>query len=373
MKKEKIEVIGDEPESSKKKKKNVKSKNKVLIIGSIVLICAIIAGIVLLLTNKKEEPKIEDPIEEKEPESTIDSKNVKIIDVNSKTRPYAIMINCKTEALPQAGLQDAYIVYELMVEGGITRMLALYKDVESNKIGSARSARSHFLAYAFENDAVYVHAGGQKETLERISKEKIADIDVDGKYGKRDKELAKKRAWEHVLFTDSSHLSKAMSDKKLRNTTEQKNLLHYDAEEIDLTKFTDKKEATDISIKYSDYRTSIYKYDTENKYYLRFMNNKKNTDLVTGEQYHVKNVIVYGLTYETYYLRGCGYQRVKNIGSGEGYYITDGYAIPITWEKTSEASQTIYKVKETGEDLVVNDGNTYIQIYPNNGGKLTIN
>ena len=55
---------------------------------------------------------------------------------------------------------------------------------------------------------------------------------------------------------------------------------------------------------------------------------------------------------------------MKNIGSGEGYYISEGYAIPITWEKSSRSSKTIYKVKATGEELIVNDGNTFIQIQP---------
>ena len=49
------------------------------------------------------------------------------------------------------------------------------------------------------------------------------------------------------------------------------------------------------------------------------------------------------------------------------YYITEGKSIPITWEKSSKNSQTKYIVKETGKELVVNDGNTYIQIYPTSG------
>ncbi len=375
-----IEVIEDDDKKTKKKKKEVKKNNNtIFIIGGIVLLIGLIVGAILLFGGNKEKtiPKEEEKKEEKkeeeptEPESTIDSKNVKVIDVNSKTRPFAIMINCKSEALPQAGLQDAYIVYELMVEGGITRMMALFKDVDMTKVGSVRSARAQYLGYAFENDAIYVHAGGSAEADERMANEKIAHINVDGPYGVRDKTL--KRAWEHTLFTDSSHLSKAMNNTKLRSTTNQKNLLHYDSEEIDLSQFTDKKEAKDVSIKYSNYRTSIYKYDETNKYYLRYMNSKKNTDLVTGEHYHVKNIIVYGVKHDTYKDHGYyGYQKPHNIGTGEGYYITDGYPIPLTWEKQNEASQTIYKYKETGEDLIVNDGNTYIQIYPSNGGKLTI-
>ena len=98
------------------------------------------------------------------------------------------------------------------------------------------------------------------------------------------------------------------------------------------------------------------------------MNGTANTDLVTGEQYKVKNIIIYAVNYSNYCYNGyCAYQKIDNIGSGEGYYITEGYAIPIIWEKSNEKTQTKYKLKETGEDLVVNDGNTYIQIYPTDG------
>ena len=60
-----------------------------------------------------------------------------------------------------------------------------------------------------------------------------------------------------------------------------------------------------------------------------------------------------------------GRQELENIGKGEGYYITDGYAVPITWEKTSRSAQTVYRYKN-GKEIKVNDGNTYIQIQPIN-------
>ena len=320
------------------------------------------------ITEKENEQKEEQEEPKKEEVSPI-----KIIDVNSKTRPYAVMINCHSAALPQSGLQDAYIVYEIMVEYGITRMFALFKDVPMNKVGSIRSVRNQYLGYAFENDAVIIHAGGSAEADNRIKNENITHIDVDGKYGVRDKELRKKRAYEHTLFTNSTLLSQAMKDKNIRSTTTTKNLLTYSANELDLTKYQTTA-ANKISIKYSNYRTSNYQYDVNNKTYLRSMNSTKNIDLVTGKQYEVKNIIVYGVKYTTYTDHGySGYQRLSNIGTGEGYYITNGVALPITWSKADEKSQTVYKIKETGEDLVVNDGNTYIQIYPSNGGKLTIN
>ncbi len=337
----------------------------------IVLISLVVLLGIILIYLKFFRNHPDKDIDVKKPDNSVVEKQVQIIDVNSKTRPYAVMINCLNEALPQSGLDKAYIVYELMVEYGITRMLALFKDVDFDKVGSIRSVRSQYLPYLFENDAILVHAGGQKEAINRISNEGIAHIDADGTYGVRDTELRKTRAYEHTLFTNSNLLSKAIKDMKIKNTTDTKNLLTYSAEELDLSNY-ETKEANNISVKYSNYRTSNYTYDSESKTYLRSMNGTKNVDLVSGKQYQVKNIIVYGAKYTTYTVRGTGYQKIEDITSGEGYYITNGIALPITWEKKDEKSQTVYKIKEDGKELVVNDGNTYIQIYPSNGGNLSI-
>ena len=339
---------------------------KVLIM--LLLVCIFVSGCSTNNLKNNDKGGKNNKVEENQKE---EQKKVQIIDLDSDTRPYAVMINCHNGALPQAGLDKAYIVYELMVEGGITRMMALFKDVDVDKIGSIRSARVQYLPYVFENDAIYIHAGGSPEARKRISNEKIADIDVDGKYGVRDKTL--KRDYEHTLFTTTSLLTKGTNDKNLRNTTEVDNLLNYSAEELNLSKY-ETISANDVSIKYSSYRTSNYEYDSNTKTYLRSMNDKKNTDLVTGLQYQVKNIIVYGVKYTTYTWGNSStrYQKIDTSGNGEGYYITNGVALPITWSKSSESSQTVYKIKETGEKLTVNDGNTYIQIYPTSG-KLTIN
>ena len=129
--------------------------------------------------------------------------------------------------------------------------------------------------------------------------------------------------------------------------------------------------ATTVSIKYSSGTTSSYEYDSENAVYKRFVNNKEHTDYVTKEQYTFKNIITYQV--DNYTLNDGedkGRQELENIGSGTGYYISGGYAVPITWEKKSRSAQTKYYY-ENGEELIVNDGNTFIQIQPE-GQKLEI-
>ena len=344
----------------------------VFILG-IILVVAMLVFPKVFFGDDNKTPTDNTPVEPQKPlEPEKPKSELKIIDTTSKSRPVGIMINCHSEALPQSGLQDAYAVYELMVEAGITRMFALFKDKDFTKVGSVRSVRAQYIAYALENDAIIVHAGGSAEATGRLANEKIANLSVDGKYGQRDKELAKKRAWEHTLFTKMSSIKQAISDYKLRDTTDVVSVLNYSPEEVDLSKYTSAKTANNISVKYSNYRTSNYTYDANKKVYLRSMNGTKNVDLVTGKQYEVKNVIAYGVKYTTYSDHGYyGYVKPANIGTGEGYYFTDGKAVPIKWTKVDEKSKTKYYIKENGEELKVNDGNTYFQIYPTNGGNLT--
>ena len=83
-----------------------------------------------------------------------------------------------------------------------------------------------------------------------------------------------------------------------------------------------------------------------------------------------KNIITYQVKNYTIYGDDKGRQTLDNIGSGEGWYISNGYAVPITWKKSSRASKTKYNYL-SGEEVKVNDGNTYIQIQPS-GRDLTI-
>ena len=353
-------------------------KKNIILITTLVLAVISAVSIILIVNsgktkkeNEKETKNDEQIVEHEKEQEKDEEKQVQIIDVNNTDRPYAVMINTHNAAIPQAGLQNAYIVYEIMVEGGITRMMALFKGKDVEKIGSVRSARTQYLGYVYEHDAIYIHAGGAPDALNRIYSEGISDVDVDGQYGVRDPNL--NRAWEHTLFTSTSLIKSAIDTRGIRTISNVSNLLTYQADSFDLNTYSNKQNANNISIKYSDYRTSNYTYNSETKTYLRSFNNTNDVDLVTGSQREVKNIIVYAVNYSNYCNSGrCDFQKIDNVGTGEGYYITEGYAIPITWEKKDEKSQTKYKVKETGKDLVVNDGNTYIQIYPT-AGNLTIN
>ena len=140
-------------------------------------------------------------------------------------------------------------------------------------------------------------------------------------------------------------------------------LLNYSIDNIDLSLKENAEVANVVEIPYSASQETSYEYDAENKVYKRFVNGEAHKDYETGLQYTAKNIITYKL--RNYTLDDKGRQDIDTTGSGEGYYITNGYAVPITWEKSSRSSKTVYKY-EDGSEIEVNDGNTYIQIEPEN-------
>ena len=288
-------------------------------------------------------------------------KKLKIVDENSKSRPYAVMINNNHQAWPHAGLQDAYITYEIIAEGGISRMMALFKDKDTAKIGSVRSARPYYLDYALENDAIYVHFGWSDQAKADISSLGVDNINglINESVFWRDRSLNKPS--EHTAFTSMEKVKAFAKEQGYDRDTNKDLLLNYSVDEISLKDKEDAKKADKVYIKYSYYTDVTYEYDNENKVYLRSMSGTAHKDAITGEQYTVKNIIVTPIknySYDSY-----GRQKLENIGSGDGYYITNGYAIPITWEKSSRSAQTVYKDKN-GKEIRVNDGNTFIQIQP---------
>lgn len=337
-----------------------KTKTIITIIALLIIVCIVVVAIIMI--NKKPQNN------QSQPEEQTEVPRLTIINEDSTSRPYAVMINNHPVAREHhCGLQDAYITYEIIVEGGITRYMALFKDQSTEKIGSVRSARHYFLDYAMENDAYYVHWGWSPQAQSDIATYKVNNINglyYEGTYFYRDRALAISN--EHRGFTTMTMLKQAVSKLGYRTQTNKENLLNYTTDTVDLSTKEESQKADEVIIKYSNSVEDTYVYDEENKYYLRFVNGKEHTDDVTKKQYHYKNIITYQV--ENYTLQDVenkGRQGIRNIGEGEGYYITNGYATKIKWSKKSREEQTEYTYLD-GTKIDISDGNTFIQIQPKN-------
>lgn len=287
---------------------------------------------------------------------------LKIFDEDSDSRVIGVAINNNHDAWPHSGLNDSFLNYEIIAEGGITRILSFFKDKDTSRMGSVRSARHYFIDYMLENDAIFVHYGHSDQALSDIRDWNIDDI--DGMFNDstffRDETLNKD--YEHTAFTSMDLIKETIENKDIRDTSKEI-LLKYSIESNKLSEREDAFKADEVLIEYSTYTNTKYIYDQETKTYKRFMSDTAHIDSVTNEQYTAKNIITYKVAnyaFDTY-----GRQNLDNVGEGEGYYISEGYAVPIKWSKKDRSSKTIYTF-EDGQEIKVNDGNTWIQIQPKN-------
>lgn len=297
---------------------------------------------------------------------TVKKSNIKIIDEDSNQRPYAIMIDNVSDARPQTGINKAYIVYELMVEGGLTRLMAIFKDTKVDQIGPVRSSRHYYLDYAMENDAIYIHYGWSPQAQSDISSLKINNLNGLANPSNmfwRDYTYHKN---EHTAYTSTEKINKAGESKGYRLTSDDSQLLDYSEKSIEMD---ETKVANEVKISYSTSTSVTYKYNTENKVYLRYMNGYEHKETSSG-QLKAKNIIAYNVTYGKITNDVKGRQEMSNTGSGTGYYFTEGKFMEIKWNKSSRSSKTVY-TDANGKEIKVNDGNTYIQIYPT-GQNITI-
>lgn len=348
-------------------------KNKKSTILLIILaVLVIIAGGLLIykiINREKTVPVIEEDtnVDSKDSENLVVQQNkVKIF--SGTDRPIAVMIDNHSGAWPQANLDKAYMVYEIIVEGGETRLMALFKGQNLDKIGPVRSSRHYFLDYALENDAIYVHHGWSPQAQSDITTLGVNNINGIQESSSNFWRVKDKSA-PHNLFTSTESILKIAERKGYSKTSNKKSVLNYVANEVQLPATA--VSATSVTIPHSNLQTVKYEYDEQTKTYKRYARNKLQTDYITGEPVTTKNIII--TMCDNYTLEdkeNKGRQGLKNIGTFKGYYITEGKAIEIQCTKNARNEQTVYK-DLNGKDIEVNDGNTFVNICPTDA-KLVI-
>ena len=338
----------------------MKEKGGVKILIVILVILIIVAGVVLAykITQNKNEAPVSSEGNNVLVGEVQEKKEVQIFKGNDRT--IAVMLDNHKDAWPHAGLQDAYMVYEIVVEGGETRLMALFKGADIEKIGPVRSARHYFIDYAMENDAIYVHFGQSPQAQNDIKKYRIEDINGIAEDGSTFWRVKDKSA-PHNAVTSTEKLFKSAKNKKYKTTSNEKSVLNYVTDEVNLE---NGESAETIIIPHSKLQTVKYEYDSENKVYKRYARGIEQKDWDTGETVTTKNIIItFCDNYTLEDKENKGRQGLKNIGTFDGYYITNGKAIKIKCTKEARDEKTVYKDLE-GNIINVNDGNTFVNICP---------
>ncbi len=291
----------------------------------------------------------------------------------SAQRPYAVMLNNISVALPQYGVSQADIIYEVVAEGGVTRMLGVFQDVRGiGSIGSIRSARPYYIDLAQGHDAVYVHAGGSPQAYSDLRNKGIDHVDgVNGNTPKlffRDQARIRSAGYEHSMFTTGELLTDICGKlESIRHT-------HADDWKYPQTFADDAtpkgEDAPLVRAYFPGNKKTSFEYDAETKLYKVYEYGAPYVDGSDGKQVGVTNVLC--LYTDVGQIRGDdkGRMTVRTTGSGDGLFICGGKAAEITWERPTVTDPFTYKLKD-GSPLTLGVGHSYVCIL-GIGSKVTL-
>ncbi len=287
----------------------------------------------------------------------------------------AIVINNIQAALPQYGISQADMIYELETEGGITRLLAIFSDLENvGSIGPVRSARTFFNNIALSHDAVLVHCGGSQFALnanysdngDKIPNWRHINEQENGKYFFRDYVRSNSGyAWEHTLFTSGEKILQGLSDKGFTNEEGYDHGLVF-SEEPGISG----EAAASVTVKFRNSKISSFAYDEATGLYKASQYNKDWMDAGAGKQLSFRNVLV--IYTEQFFRSDAYYSRsfYDLHGSGEGLLICDGQAVSITWHRDELMGSFSYTY-EDGTPVTLGVGTTYVGVVDSQKGTVT--
>lgn len=274
----------------------------------------------------------------------------------------AVKIENNPVAYPLSGLDKAEIVYEELVEGGMTRFLAVYHCTDAAKAGPIRSARMIDPAIVRPLTRILAAAGGNAFVRKELRRRDIITIDED------DADAAMRRVarggltLEHTLYGDTA---------KLR----ARGVKRFDSPPPAVFEFGRMKpkgrKARSFTVEFSSAAKIVYRW--KNGHYRRFEDGRPFVDERSGPV-TVDNVIVeeHHIVYSKGIVDTAGNPSIEikdTTGSGRAMLFRDGRAVYGRWVRKKLASPVEF-VTKSGKPMVLRRGTTWVELVPSRKGEV---
>lgn len=287
-------------------------------------------------------------------------------------RGLAVMVNNVRVAWPQSGINSSDLLYEIVTESGITRLMAVYRDYEKMPtVGPLRSARDQHIQLMLPLNTLYAHIGASSTANDFLEVYKYEDRkSIDGKYKNFywiDAERRKTKGQEHCVYTNGETFSQAVEQYGLETE-----LLAEPNPVFDFVRYNEPKrelpggEAKEVYLRFSGYADSLFTYNEEDGRYYKTQYDQPQIDMADeGRQYSAENVFLLFATIEKYPDGVLAHVRFDQK-QGAGIYLSGGRYERVRWIK-EDAAEPLRIVDNDGReiDVKVNPGNSYIAVVDN--------
>ena len=385
-----------------KEKKNGKAWLVLMILGLIGLIGGISCVAAVFLIPEEVLPDLDFPaVPGAKTENKYYSRltGLPVADEAAITAPtYCIQTPNGTDgARPQAGLNEAGVIFEAIAEAGITRFAAIYQSPSSAVIGPIRSLRLYYLQWDTPFDCTIVHAGGADDAIAAVRAGGYKDLTENYTYMYRGG--SGNRRWNN-LFTTSAYLAQVNADRgyggsnvngfkrmtpevalKTRvDTTVEEKLSVTEPTTKNTSKLTPAVASVAVHFGYSATFNVVYSYDADSNTYKRSYESgashevlacpnenmgEPNPDTVCTSTQLAPSVVVAMMVQEKKAWDGY-HEDITTVGSGDAYIFQNGVAIAGSWTKGSVDEQLMFFDKD-GNEISLAPGQTIVEAVPNYG------
>jgi hypothetical protein len=275
-------------------------------------------------------------------------------------RPVLATINNHPQARPQSGIGDADIVYELVAEGNVTRLLALFQSELPEEIGPIRSARDYFLYIAKGLDAFYVAHGYSPDAHTLLKKNYLDNVNgmqYDGTLFWRSKD----RKAPHNSYISGENILTAEEKTNSSLEIEKGPALSFH-DTIDSAKIGDIASVAVVRYGSDSNFHSTYSYDASKGTYDRTVKGILTVDKASGEQVKLSNVLVFEAVHRT--IDNAGRQAIDIESGGKALLFQAGFVKEIEWKNIDGILTPI----ANGVPVQLVPGKTWIHIVPSKPG-----
>ena len=261
---------------------------------------------------------------------------------------------------PQIGLGKADMVVEELVEGGITRLAAMFYSKLPTKAGPVRSARASDIGVVTPTHAVLIASGMAPPTVARLNAAKVRYFTMGAPGVVRDPDG--QHDYLHSVFVDLPKLAKSLKKQPVVPAS----YLPWGQE----SDFAGGQPASTMSVQFSGSSTTTFKYDAQAKKYV-------NTDSYAGagDQFKPDSVLVLRVREgDAGYRDPAGNPVPETLffGTGKLMLFHNGQVTRGTWSKVKRDSSLV--LKTAAGVMKVPAGHVWIELLPNKnaGGSIRI-
>lgn len=284
-------------------------------------------------------------------------------------KPVIVQIENEEPARPQAGLQDADIVYETMIEGNDTRFTCLYNDIYPEEVGPLRSARYYHQRIQQEWDALFVHMGGAPDPNFPVTyiygesgdhiKQRLDGTRSDPPESQLWRRTGTGKAVEHTAYVNVAEIAETYNYEPVQRQP----FKYYPLEDYADNATAVPMESVQLAF-WSQPGFVEYKYDESKDKLIRYMGGEEFIAEETQAPVEVQNVIIQYTTVRDAPNEG-GRKLIETVGQGRADFFIHGKHIIGTWQRTGFDQPTMFYL-DTGEEVTLTPGNTWIELHPDN-------